>query len=606
MWVELDPVPPEPYPLVYNAAAPLVDTTLDLSAHIGLGNKLVLLFVASTTGSGTNYVQFKQNGDLNDYYYATADDGLGNTQGFHGSGTSGNYYYYYVPTDSSGKVSWKSNIAYNMKVYLVGYLDDWVSVVINKLTGSLPSSYAAVDLSGDLPITGKALIAMRYRWQSGPNDARRACRTNGELYSALSVAVNKLCGITTKGYSSNVDRAIQHLIMTDDDLKYEHISATAHNVIADCIGYSNDFSGKFEVVIDGTFPVGLTPLDLSGVIGKGKQLAYLRIRRRHGGGGLGLFIAQKFGDTFTHGGSGGPRAATNVELPDLDQIGYYLVPTDEDGKIEWYYSSNAQIEIAVLGFVKGPLQVDSIEQSTLNSVDVTFEEEPKKVDPSDPADSLNLSNYTVTGPVSPLIERLIQSAQYLGDNTVRIYFDGPLVPDEFYTITVFNVESIEGTAISPSGSAGSFVAFDADSDPIPLERQPSNRYDIRNPQTERDAPQGEPLGTFVFDDDGDLGKETKRRYLRKRVWRRIGTKKGGFFHMSNYGLRLDDKKTYNVSRLRRLISEIESQVTEERDVISARASVQQLAPGVILVKLRIHDIFGVFDTEKTIGEGYDG
>jgi hypothetical protein len=247
--------------------------------------------------------------------------------------------------------------------------------------------------------------------------------------------------------------------------------------------------------------------------------------------------------------------------------------------------------------------LDEGEQSTLNSVDLVFSWPPKHTDPADPSDGINLDNYTVTGPVSPLDERLLQSVVYLGDNTLRLYFDGPLVPGELYAIAIANVEASGGGALTPDPTNISFVAFGADAEPVPLERQPAGAWDIRNPQTAADAPQNADLGTFVIDDTGDLGVETRRRYLRKRVFRRLTTRKGSNVLEPGYGLEYEAKGLQTPARLRRLQQDAETQLRQEPGVRGVRASVAQdaVAPGIVVLTVRVFDEFGDFTEAVQIG-----
>jgi hypothetical protein len=243
------------------------------------------------------------------------------------------------------------------------------------------------------------------------------------------------------------------------------------------------------------------------------------------------------------------------------------------------------------------------EQSTLNSVDIAFSWEPLHIDPNDPKDGVNLDNYTVTGPVSPLADRLLQSVVYLGDDMLRLYFDGPLVPGELYAIAIANIETEGGAPLTPDPTTISFVAFGASADPVPLERQPSEAWDIRNPQTAADAPQGAALGTFVIDDDGDLGVESRRRYLRKRVFRRLTTRKGSNVLEPEYGLEYEPKKLQTPARLRRLQQSAELQLKREPGVLGVRAAVAQdpVAPGIVILTVQVFDEFGDFTEAVSIG-----
>ena len=247
-------------------------------------------------------------------------------------------------------------------------------------------------------------------------------------------------------------------------------------------------------------------------------------------------------------------------------------------------------------FTVGSMAIVTGYQSRLNAVDIEFDEIPRELDPSDPTDARYLANYTLTGPVTPV--RLVQDVEYVGNNILRIYYDGNLIAGTLYEVGISGILSTTGHPLSPSPSTVSFVAFDEKTVPTPLLGQ-TLRYDIRNPQTPKDAPQNAPLGTFVVN-SGNLDIETARAYLRKRIWRRLGTARGAFFHLPNYGLKVDEKTLATPTKLRRLKTDIEEQIKDERDVVGVSASVSTLADGVYYVKLVVSDKFGVFESEGTI------
>lgn len=126
------------------------------------------------------------------------------------------------------------------------------------------------------------------------------------------------------------------------------------------------------------------------------------------------------------------------------------------------------------------------------------------------------------------------------------------------------------------------------------------RVDIANPQTERDTPQGAALGTFQVSDTGDLENDHGRTYLRKRIFRRLGTMKAGFFHLAGYGLKPPSGRLFTPTTLRRLKVDVELQVRQEPGVVGVRATVTEQSPGVVLVQLRVQDDNGSFELEGAL------
>ena len=252
------------------------------------------------------------------------------------------------------------------------------------------------------------------------------------------------------------------------------------------------------------------------------------------------------------------------------------------------------------------LIITSARQVTLNAVEIVFDLEPQHLDPEDPDDGTNIDNYTVTGPVAPFAARLVQVVTYEGDDTIRVWFDGPLVPGELYAFSVDNIVStVTAAPLAPSPTLFSFIAFGADSSPVALVSQPTQRWDLRNPQAPADAPEGAALGTFVIDDDGDLGVETRRKYLRKRIFRRLTTRKGSIVLEPTYGLDYEAQGLQTPARLRRLQQDAEMQIRQEPGVTRVRASVAQhpMAPGIVVITLRVFDEFGDFSAKVPVGGG---
>ncbi len=126
------------------------------------------------------------------------------------------------------------------------------------------------------------------------------------------------------------------------------------------------------------------------------------------------------------------------------------------------------------------------------------------------------------------------------------------------------------------------------------------RVDIANPQTEKDTPQGATLGTFAVTDTGDLDNDHGRTYLRKRIFRRLSTMRGAFFHLTNYGLKPPTKKLFTPTTIRRLKVDLELQIRQEPGVVGVTATVTEITPGVVAVKLRVQDDNGSFELEGPI------
>jgi len=146
----------------------------------------------------------------------------------------------------------------------------------------------------------------------------------------------------------------------------------------------------------------------------------------------------------------------------------------------------------------------------------------------------------------------------------------------------------------------SLIAFGAEVNAVTQAQPTFPRVDLANPQTERDTAPGEALGTFAVTDSGDLANDHGRGYLRKRIFRRLATMKSAFFHLPGYGLQPPTKHLFTPTTLRRLKLDVELQVKQEPGVVAARASVTELRPGVVNLKLRVQDDNGSFELEGAL------
>lgn len=234
--------------------------------------------------------------------------------------------------------------------------------------------------------------------------------------------------------------------------------------------------------------------------------------------------------------------------------------------------------------------VVGIEQDSINSVIVTFDEDVSVEPPTVAGSGRNPNAYTLDP-----ADRLAQTGEEVTPRSVRIFFDGPLTPGIEYALTVSGVLSAAGTPVNDF--TGTFIAFGQDRQEAATAVRDPNVYDIANPQTPRDAGPTGALATFHLDEAGDLVNDSGRVGLRKRIWRRLSSKPGGFFHLADYGLRAEDKTLITPTRLRELQLNIEDQIRREPEVVGVRARVSEIQPGLIRVRIRVQDNLGDFEDD---------
>jgi hypothetical protein len=240
--------------------------------------------------------------------------------------------------------------------------------------------------------------------------------------------------------------------------------------------------------------------------------------------------------------------------------------------------------------------VDSIEQESLNSARLTFDHGVRQFNPQGLTDALNPLNYTVTGAT-------LQSVGFgETDADVVLYFDQPIREGVTVTVTPHaDIVSSGDVPIPTDPSPVSFIAF-GELNAVELDPTFKNRVDIANPQLERDAMGGQ-LGTFNVTDSGDLANDSGRANLRKRVIRRVTTKKGSMVGNDGYGIDFPEKVLITANRLRQLQLDIEGQVILEPDVTGVRARLTERPRGIVDLTLVVTDNIGAFEIETSLNLG---
>ena len=305
-----------------------------------------------------------------------------------------------------------------------------------------------------------------------------------------------------------------------------------------------------------------------------------------------------------------------VEIPDLVDISPQVNQAEVQLNFDADFPPGIVVTIAVIN-IQNPagdrtvttetfefttvvgVELVAVEQTSLNTIRCTFSEPVRQLNPSAVDDGLNPDNYLITsfrGPI-PLVQDIDTGSS---DSETLVSMDQPLPVGDTIFVATQDIEPASGENLPTDPSQQfSFIAFGAARAPVDAPITLSGRFDLANPQTGRDAGNS-PLGTFQITEVGDIRNDTGREYLRKRVFRRLSTTPGGFFHLPTYGLRPQDKELITPTTLRQLQLDVESQIAQEPDVIAARATLSELAPGVISVRVRVEDNLGPFEIEGRI------
>lgn len=104
------------------------------------------------------------------------------------------------------------------------------------------------------------------------------------------------------------------------------------------------------------------------------------------------------------------------------------------------------------------------------------------------------------------------------------------------------------------------------------------------------------LGTFQVADDGDYAFDEGIASLKKRIIRRLLTRKGAFAHLPNYGVGIpDEAKRLGISAvLTKLSADAQAQIASEPDVAQARvqAILDRNNPGLVFFRVVVRPRVG--------------
>ena len=209
-----------------------------------------------------------------------------------------------------------------------------------------------------------------------------------------------------------------------------------------------------------------------------------------------------------------------------------------------------------------------------------------------PDDALNPSNWTLVSLNPGAAVPLAQTVEKITDEGYLIGFDAVLTPSSTYILTISaTMKMADGTTVACTQA--SFITLPAQKG-LFKSFEPT---DIANPQTTFDSTATSPaLGSYQITDRGDVGLESGRTYLRKRVTRRIFTGKGEFFHLPSYGFNLPIKGLLRPGQLENVSVDARNQILNEPDVVDVSVQTTRRLDNVAQQIIRVQDTRGQIDT----------
>lgn len=244
----------------------------------------------------------------------------------------------------------------------------------------------------------------------------------------------------------------------------------------------------------------------------------------------------------------------------------------------------------------GGVSIADVEQITRNALRVRFSGPIPIDNPGDVADALYDRGYALAVYNQPLgfvgtphVPRVI-CVERESASSVIVYLDATLDgPGVVYRLIA---SSPAFGAVPESSRSAVFHTFGEGRVPRP---QTLRTYggDLANVQSDGPNP-GDPisLGTMQTDADGDYKNDQGLDNLKKRVIRRVTTRKGRYKHAPLYGLAVPEKGLVTPSRLRELQADALEQLSQEPGVLTAIVTVQLPDPGVVVLGLDVTAIGG--------------
>jgi hypothetical protein len=254
----------------------------------------------------------------------------------------------------------------------------------------------------------------------------------------------------------------------------------------------------------------------------------------------------------------------------------------------------------------GGVSIAAAIQLTRNSIRLNISGPVRVFNPGDVGDALYDRGYTLEAYNVPLgaprahVPRVI-FVERVSDSAVTIYTDAPLDgPGVVYRL--IGSREVFG-AVNVSARSALFRTF-GDSPLVREERARSRSFDLANTQSAAAGPgEEQQLGTLVTDADGDFKNDAGLDNLKKRVIRRVTTRRGSYQHAPAYGLSVPLKGLATPAALRNLQQQALQQLALEPGVTAVRVSVTEPSPGVVMLGIEVDAqgmSFGV-DVELPLG-----
>lgn len=227
-----------------------------------------------------------------------------------------------------------------------------------------------------------------------------------------------------------------------------------------------------------------------------------------------------------------------------------------------------------------------------NLVRLTFNAPVKFTEILDPGDASEIERYAIVPvagtvgldgyPVRPVFPAVIERAKFAGagGKVIDVVTDRPFSPyPTRYRVSVNGILAAGGGPLDPNFTSRIFDGLFAGIPPVRVDLAFRTR-DIANPQNLAamldPLPAIDPLilGTLPVDAQGDYAFDEGIDSYRKRVFRRLLTRKGKFAWIPKYGVGVPEqvKQLARVGIREAIAADAEAQIREEPETLEARCT----------------------------------
>jgi hypothetical protein len=244
-----------------------------------------------------------------------------------------------------------------------------------------------------------------------------------------------------------------------------------------------------------------------------------------------------------------------------------------------------------------------------NLIRLTFSEAVYLSGWGDAQDGLRRDKFSVTAeastdfdgaPARAVLVASIAKVRESYDQQIDVFTDRPMSHwGSLYTVRVRDLWGVSGAALDLLAASVTVFGQQQGAPPPLTDRAVATR-DFANPQSAREVIGVAPsaalalLGTFQVDDTGDYAADQGLASYKKRIFRRLTTRKGKFRHLLGYGVGFPGavKTLARPGVVAALVADAEDQIRQEPETRAVSVRLVQSVPGLAYFSVKVQTSIG--------------